>query len=328
MEEFENQLPAAKRSFSVIGFAFSALIVVASLAQIALLLLPKLLGWEDTLEQSSWWMWVSTSVPMYLFGFPACMLVLQLRPGKAPETHGLSVKQFFTLLPICFFLMYAGNLVGSGLSYLLSGGNAVNSLESYTMDNHPLKIVVIVILAPVLEEYFCRKMLIDRTAQYGEKLSVLMSGLVFGLLHGNFFQFFYAFALGSLFAYVYLRTGRIRYTMIFHAIINFLGAVVAPVVASLLEGVTADIDSTESSLQAAASALSKALLVAGYSMTLLGLSILGLVLLILKRHDLIWKQTEQQLSGKLAWKAAILNVGMILYILICLAMIVLALFNN
>ena len=232
MEERISPLRSVRKSFSVVGYAFALLIAVATTVKLAFLTLPEVMGWDGLTEQS-WWTWVCASAPMYLFAFPACFLMLRILPGQAPEQRKLSLKQFLTLIPICFCMMYAGNLIGTFLSMLLSGGNAVNALNDYAMDDSPLKILVMVILAPLLEELICRKLLIDRIACYGEKLSVLMSGLIFGLLHQNLFQFFYAFALGSLFGYVYIRTGRLRYSVILHTGINFLGAVVAPAVLSL-----------------------------------------------------------------------------------------------
>ena len=50
---------------------------------------------------------------------------------------------------------------------------------------------------------------------------------MFGLFHGNFGQFFYAFAVGSVFAYVALRTGGIRYTVVLHFLVNFFGMTVS-----------------------------------------------------------------------------------------------------
>ena len=327
MEENLLRYRNTKRTYSVAGFAFSVLIAVALAVQYVFFLLPQWLGW-DFLNEKSWWIWVRTSAPMYLFAFPACCLMLWILPGKAPERKRLTAKQFLTLLPICFCLMYAGNLVGTILSLVLSGGEAENAVANYAMDSSPLKILVMVILAPMLEELICRKLLIDRTVRYGEKLSVLMSGLIFGLLHQNLFQFFYAFALGSVFAYVYVRTGRIRYTVILHMIVNFLGAVVGPAVTSFV-----NMEALEELLNGNLSgeileaALPGYLVLTAYSTVLLGLSVFGLVLIILKRRRLVWKEAEQQLPKKSALKATFLNVGMIVYVLICLVMIVLALFN-
>lgn len=328
MDDSAIRLRSARRSYSLVGFAFSILIFVAVGTQLLFLLLPQWLGW-DAITEKSWWIWVCSFAPMYLFAFPACFLLLRLLPVKGPERQSLKPKQFWTLIPISFCLMYAGNLVGNLLSMILSGGQAVNAIESYAMDRSPLKILVMVILAPLLEELICRKLLIDRTVRYGEKLSVLMSGLIFGLLHQNLFQFFYAFALGSLFAYVYIRTGRVRYTVILHAIINFMGAVVAPAMLTLMDMNTLnEMTAAEFSPEILWTVIPGYLVFMAYSTMLMGLSVFGLVLLIIKARRMIWIEKEQQLGRKPALKVAFINAGMIIYILICLVEIVLALFNR
>ena len=328
MEENAIQIRDARRSFSVIGFAFTILILVATVAQLAFVLVPQWLGWKELTEQP-WWIWVCVSAPMYLFAFPACCLILHMLPADRPEQNKLIGKQFLTLIPICFCLMYSGNLIGTLLSGLLSGGNAVNSLDSYAMDSNPLKILVMVILAPVLEELICRKLLIDRTVRYGEKISVLMSGLIFGLLHQNLFQFFYAFALGLVFSYIYLRTGRLRYTVLLHGIINFMGSVIAPWILSIadLEALnTLDLDAPAEILLPALGQILPGLLVYLLYATLLwGLSVAGLVLLILKRKQIVWQESPEQLPKGTAVKTVYFNVGMVVYVLLCLASIVLTL---
>lgn len=329
MEEQVLQRRNAGKSFSRIGFAFSLLIVVAFVAQLAFARIPKMLGFGE-LNKQSWWFWVCASAPMYLFAFPACMLVMKKLPSRTLKKRTLTLQQFLSLIPVCFCLMYGGNLVGTWLSSMLSGGNAVNSLESYAMDNSPLKILVMVILAPLLEELICRKLLIDRTARFGDKISVLMSGLIFGLLHQNLYQFFYAFALGSVFGYVYLRTGRIGYTIILHTLINFLGSVVTPALVTLLNSdeMTALLSGAETgnvSTEAVAEASPALMLMSLYSLAVIVLSVLGLVLLIKKCRKLNWK--EPQMPFRTALWVSLFNWGMILYILICLTTTVMALYN-
>lgn len=328
----DHTLPpcSARRSFSLVGFSFTVLIAVSLVAQLTLGLVPRWIGCEF-LEQESWWIWVTAAAPMYLFAFPAAILMLRILPGQAPERQKLNIGQFLTLIPISFCLMYAGNMVGTLLSGFLSGGEAQNAIAEYAMDQSPLKILVMVILAPLFEELVYRKLLIDRTARYGEKISVLMSGLLFGLLHQNLFQFFYAFALGSLFAYVYVRTGRIRYTVILHALINFLGSVAAPAVVSMLSSdamtsLMSELEAGKMTVETLTEAAPGMIFVLLYPTALLGVSIWGLVLLILKSRQLVWKQAELQLPRGQALKAALLNAGVIVYTVICLVMTVLALF--
>ena len=226
-------------------------------------------------------------------------------------------------------LHYGGNLIGTVLSMLLSGGTAQNTVAEYAMDSSPMKVLVMVILAPLLEEYVCRKQIIDRTRQYGEKVAVFLSALTFGLLHQNLFQFFYAFALGLVFGYIYIRTGRLRYTVLLHGIINFMGAVIAPWLISLLDMdalMNMNPNAAPEELMALYAEILPGLMVfLLYALFLMGMAITGLVLLILKCRQLVWKEADAQLPKGTAVKTVYLNVGMVLYVLLCVASIIFAL---
>ncbi len=330
MDESTYALPPARKTFSRIGLALSAILVIATLCQLLWFAIPTAIWGEDNpVSASSWWLWLGTIVPLYLIAIPVGLLILRKLPAQVPEDHTLGVGKILVLLPVCFCLMYSGNLIGTFLSMLLSGGTAQNAVLDYAMDTNPLKVVVMVILAPLLEEYVCRKQIIDRTRQYGEKTAVFLSALVFGLLHQNLFQFFYAFALGLVFAYIYVRTGRLRYPVLLHGIINFLGAVVAPGILSLIDmQALMGMDPNAPPEQVMAllqQILPGFLLLMLYSLFLVGMSIAGLVLIVTKRKQLIWKEAPEQLPKEAAPKAVYLNVGMIVYVLLCLASIILTL---
>lgn len=328
MEPETVDLKTARRAYSAIGLSLTVVMIVASVLQLAWFYLPDEESW---MVSSSWGYWLGSFLPLYLVAVPLGLLVLKTVPAEAPQAHKLSGKAFFTLLPICFCVMYAGNLLGNALSMLLSGGNAENAILDYAMDTNPIKVLFMVILAPLIEEFLCRKMVIDRVRCYGEKTAVFLSALVFGLMHQNLFQFFYAFALGYVFAYIYLRTGRLRYSVIFHAIINFMGGVIAPFLLSVL-----DMEALENLDPAAppeelmavyADILPGLLLYMFYAFVLFGLSIAGFVLILVKRKQMVWQEAPRQLPRGQAVKTAYLNVGMIVYILLCLAACALALFS-
>ncbi len=82
-----------------------------------------------------------------------------------------------------------------------------------------------VVAAPLIEELVFRKFICDRLTRFGEKQAIVISGLLFSLYHATFQQFLYAFALGCFFAHIYIRTGKLRYTIMLHAIVNFFGSV-------------------------------------------------------------------------------------------------------
>lgn len=307
------------RAYSRVGFSLLALLAGALLGSIlieAVMLVMVTLCGEQI--RGSWWMWLVTFLPMYAIAFPIGILVLRKLPADQPEKNALTLRQFMKLLCVCFCVMYAGNYLGQFLSALLSKGTAVNQLDSYAMDQSIWKVVVMSVMAPVFEELLCRKLLLDRVRVYGEKLAVLMSGLLFGLLHTNMFQFFYAFGLGCIFAYIYLRTGKLRYPIVFHGIINFSGSVIAPLLIIFTQW--AQKHDTHPL------ALMGSLAVMAYSLLLLGLAVTGLVLLIRDARRLRWKPASMQLPRKQALLQAFCNPGIFLYILVCTAFTVLALF--
>ena len=158
---------------------------------------------------------------------------------------------------------------------------------------------------------------------------MFLSALTFGLFHMNLFQFFYAFGLGLLFAYIYMRTGRLRYPVLLHGIVNFLGSVVAPFILSLvnLEALTnMDPNATAEQIMVQHGDMLPGLMVYMlYAMLLIGLAITGLVLLILKCRKLVWKPADTQLPKGMGVKIAYLNTGMIVYVLLCVSIIVLSL---
>lgn len=330
MDEQTYHLPQAKKTFSRIGIAFSTILVVSTVLQLLWFWLPDvILGENNPLNASSWWMWLGSIVPMQLIGIPLGVLVMRKLPTQKPEDHKLSAKHFLEFLAMSFCLMYVGNWIGTFLSTGLSGGNAQNAVAEMAMDTNPLKILAMVILAPLLEEFICRKVVIDRTRQYGEKLSVVLSALIFGLLHQNLFQFFYAFGLGLIFGFIYIRTGRLRYTVLLHIIINFMGGVVAPWIISQVDmNALMSLDPTASTAEIMAlyeQILPGLGLLLAYVTVLLGLAITGLVLLIRRFKSLYWADAEEQLPKGTVGKTVYRNVGMILYMVLCAVSIILAL---
>ena len=157
-----------------------------------------------------------------------------------------------------------------------------------------------VVAAPIFEEILYRKLLIDRVAHYGDKVAVILSGVLFGLSHGNFYQFFYAFGLGVVFAYVYINTGKLRYTIIFHAIINFLGSIVALHAADNIWFAMA------------------------YSIFMLAAVVLGIVFLIIYRREISWKPAMVVIPKGRRFETLFLNLGMILFFFVSVGLFLLS----
>lgn len=116
--------------------------------------------------------------------------------------------------------------VGMGLwtNYLTELTELPNVMEDLfnKMMYNPLGVISIVVMAPIVEE------LLFRGGMQGHLLrkwknpawAILVSALIFGIVHGNPVQMFFASILGLVLGWVYYRTGSLLPCMLMHFINN------------------------------------------------------------------------------------------------------------
>ena len=170
------------------------------------------------------------------------------------------------------------------------------------------------------------KQLLDRCSQYGEKTAMVFSALTFALFHMNLFQFFYAFGMGLIFAYVYLRTRRLRYPVLMHMIINFMGSAVPLWVVSNLDlDALSNLNPQNLDQEMLAAILPGLLIYLVYVLVQLVLVIAGLVIGIVKRKSFTLQPTPEELPREGRVKTVYANVGFILFAILCAAVFLLTL---
>lgn len=286
-----------RKTFSRLGLAYAVFLILSVVLQMIVAVgftVLSMLGIGSAPEQS--WMILLAMLPMYFVCAPIAWLIVKDMPAPCrPEKQKFSAKKLAVCFVICISVMYIGNMIG----IILMG--AVNSIQGKPFMNPINEIVqsldlwmvflLMVVFAPIVEELLCRKLLIDRTRQFGDRTAILLSGLIFGLMHGNFYQFFYAFGLGIIFAWIYTNTGRIGYTIAFHAVINFMGSIVALKVAE--NDYIASI----------------------YGFFLLAMVILGIIFMIRCRKQVTLAEGPEELPPKGRFSVIFLNAGMLLFFL-------------
>lgn len=305
MEDINNTINP-KKSFRIIGLALLLACSIMLSSEFVLALLSNKFG--IVIDYSTTLGWILSYIPIYIVAIPLCIFIICKCPKDDKKGIVLSFKEFITYCVICFPIMYSGSLIGLGFSWLISKGQAVNPVEEVVLSDVPLKIIITVILAPILEELLFRKVIIDHTSLYGEKMAIFFSALAFGLFHTNFFQFFYAFGLGLVFGYIYVRTKRIRYTIIIHMLINFIGSVISPYILSVTNNLT-DYNNIDFSL----------IMVALFGYLIIFLFIIGICLLISKRKKITFNLANYELNKGNKFKTVFLNVFTILFVLICIS---------
>lgn len=227
-------------------------------------------------------------------------LSLKVLPSVKIEKKKLTFGQIMILIMMVYGLAQVGSLMGLPIHTALSSvtlfgdgstEDALNNLKSNLIVGSDtwIRIITVGIMPAIFEELLFRKFLIDRTLRHGEFISCAMSGIMFGLWHGNFQQFFFAFFLGVLFAFVYIRTGRIIYTMILHASLNLItSSITVELIAEMLKRMGMDmssgsIDSNIDYDMVIKSVLPLMLIILLWIIILAGFQIAGFVMLIVRR---------------------------------------------
>ena len=291
---------AARRDFSRIGIAlFVMLVTLFGLQYLISVVLTHYYG-EQVLEI----VWVSLLlglVPQYLISLPAAYLIIRGMPKQSVEPMRITIGRFCILFLICHFLMQVGNYVGIGVNsaieYFTGSQMGFFLNDVFEGTNIWMYIGSVVVLAPVIEELFFRKLLISRMERHGEKPAILVSGLMFGIVHGNFSQFFYAFALGLVLGYIYVRTRKIGITIALHMLINLIGGVLGPLAARSSQGV---------------------MTLTG--LAIVGVAIAGLVMFILRIRKVHLIKRPGEIPNDYWGEYAFVNVGMIMFLVasVCL----------
>ncbi len=275
---------ALRKHYGRLGLALLIYYVVTAAAQFVCQLAA--LAWAPDWAEADWFAPALAFVPMYLIGFPLFLLLLPKAPPREllPERRQVPGRELFPLLLMCLGILYPGNLLGQGVDWVLRqlfrSGGVTNALESIVDSSGTgAFLLVAVVLAPVMEELTFRKLLLDRMRTIDKPSALLFTALAFGLFHSNITQFFYAFGVGIIFGCIYLRTGRIVYSMVLHVLINFLGSA-----ATLF--LVGDLDLTALDASAIVENMLPLLGLGIYVMFLLAGSVAGIVLLIRRRRSL------------------------------------------
>ena len=293
-----------RQVFSRVGFAYAAYLTISTASQ--LLAAALLQPFRARMGEDLWF------VVCMLCMYPAAFLVFWLLMRRIPKDPAgrpdmpLRAGRFLGIFIICVGVMYAGNLLGQLISQMadqLTGRQSVNAVVELVMGMDTWAVfLAAVAAAPVMEELLFRKLLLDRVSVFGDRTAILLSGVVFGLAHGNFYQFFYAFGLGTIFAWVYLRTRRIRFSILLHVLINFCGSILPMQLLHMMRDYP----------------VIGAHLLLGQTMLMMAAAICGVILLICQRRDWILLPGSCPIPAGKWFGTVFANKGILVFFLVSL----------
>ena len=316
----EERLYRLRKKISRISIGFVLYTFFAYVAILLIQLVIAMLGLGKILGENIYWQWTISLLPLYLFGLPATYLFLKNMEAAPIKKSNMSIADFLLLFLIGRFFTLAGSYISSFLASVTESimHTEISDKTSELIEQTPVWLIFIcaVIIGPIVEEFLYRKLIIDRLHPYGEALAILFSSTVFALAHGNLYQVFYSFLNGYILAFLYIRTGNIWYSTVFHMITNFLGSIaVLPVfeaqkaLESLAQGAALGVEH-----------ISLTLFISGYGLAKGFLALLGAIILCFcYKQFLPRKHALRPIPKRGAFSAVLINPGFILFI--CLSIL-------
>lgn len=149
---------------------------------------------------------------------------------KKKDTTFTKAFAFKGAKPLSFLLIFVIAIVGYPLVRVISEVTSMifpslmSQISGGIMSDGVAVVIISTLVIPVFfEEFFLRGNLLNSYNSTGRyRLSIIITAILFGMIHTNISQFFYAFVLGIIIGIVFTLTGSIFSGMIIHFVNNGL----------------------------------------------------------------------------------------------------------
>jgi len=162
-----------------------------------------------------------------IFKYKVPLKILYKRPKRLARAFGTFPATFGFGYGIALLTL----LISYILSKMLSGETLIEQLLKPTtieatssMSQVIMMVILMVVAAPLFEEFWVRGVMFDALKPYGTGIAIIISSILFGLMHGSLYMLFYTTAYGFALGYIRYATGSLFIVTILHAIVNSVAA--------------------------------------------------------------------------------------------------------
>ena len=221
------------------------------------------------------------TVPFILVFKANSQRISDLVPLKKPL--GNKTAMFFIGLSVCAFANIANSFCGRlferiGIDYNVDFGDNPRGFFGFL-----LSLLATAVVPPLVEEIACRGLVLGSLRRFGDGFAVLVSAILFGLMHGNFDQMPFAFMVGLVLGFIVVKTDSLWIAVAVHAANNFISVAFEYLLAGLSQN-------------------SQNLIYSLYLMVALIAGVIGAVLLVDKdSFNFNKSDTESSFKQKLKW---------------------------
>lgn len=123
-------------------------------------------------------------------------------------------------LGVCMIANYVSNMLIALFDLFNTNALVEIDFECETPLDIFLFYVTVAVLPALVEEFAFRGVILNTLRKYSDGLAILISGTLFGLMHGNFSQIPFALVVGLILGYIAVKTNSLLPGMIIHFINN------------------------------------------------------------------------------------------------------------
>lgn len=121
----------------------------------------------------------------------------------------------------CAFAFSLLNGMVMSFVQLPDDGGIIKEATEYMSDQSLILQFITIALVPAFcEEFLFRGLILSNLMPYGKGLAIIISSVLFGLMHGNFYQFLYTTVAGIILGVIYVMTDSIWCSVLLHMINN------------------------------------------------------------------------------------------------------------
>ena len=169
-------------------------------------------------------------IPAMLYASAVSNRNMGFEPEYPLDNSNFGGRSGLSMALIVSAMALAAAFVIEPVSMLLPEMSEATKMAMEQMLNGPVWLVLlsVSVFAPFFEEWLCRGIILRGLLKKMKPgWAIVISALVFGLIHMNLWQAIPAFIIGTVLGYVYYKTGSLKLTMLMHCVNNTLSVILS-----------------------------------------------------------------------------------------------------
>ena len=162
--------------------------------------------------------------------FIGCKLT-DLRPRSFFRLRNLTLPREICYIFIGLWIQMVSGLLSEQLIRFANSAGIQLYVPDTDLNGSLMRTVMLAlyacIIAPVTEELLMRGLVLKNLSRVSQRLAILLSAFLFGLMHENLLQFLFTFPLGILLGYITIRHNSVTPAIIVHMAVNTFGVALA-----------------------------------------------------------------------------------------------------